>query len=39
MEVRRKRQQNLKKRPGNWFLKDSTSRFITLERNKMREYQ
>ena len=30
--MKRKKQQNLKKRPRNWFLKGSTSKSISLER-------
>ena len=30
--MKRKKQQNLKKRPRNWFLKDFTSKSISLER-------
>ena len=34
--MRRKRQQNLKKRPRNWFLRGFTSRFISLKRKQVR---
>ena len=30
--IKRKKQQNLKKRPRNWFLKGFTSKSISLER-------
>ena len=35
----RKKQQNLKKRPKDWYLRNSTSKFISSERKQVREYQ
>jgi len=34
--IRRKKQQNLKKRPRNWFYKDSTNSSIHLKRKQVR---
>jgi len=35
--MKRKKWQNLKKRPRNWFLKGSISRSIFSERNRVRK--
>ena len=38
-EMRKRKQKSLKKKPRNWFFKSFTSRFISLERKQVKEYQ
>jgi len=38
-KIKRRKWQSLTKWPKNWFLKDFTSGFISLERKQVREYQ
>ena len=36
--MKRRKQQNLKKRPRNWFLKGSTSKSMSLKGKQVRGY-